>query len=183
MPITVLDSGCNTVCEMKGDGETYLSYTVGGGMPDDVFVDGKPVPGDAGDPIRHNCKSQGEADVGNEDEMLFVDNVGNEYGGAQLLNFPSFPSELELVEGQTYEVTVTVTKSIFNPAVEVENGGSPWDIPTPTETVTTTTSSFTVPIGGYDIVNVDGMSRAFPCDLVTGDCSPLSEFVSVNISV
>jgi len=181
IPITVLDSGCNGVCEMRGDGETYISYTVGGGMPDDVFVDGKPV-GDAGDPVRHDCESQGMADVGNEDDMVFVDGIGNEYGGSQLLNFPSFPNELELVEGQTYEITTTVIKSVYDQAKEVENGGSPWDIPTPTETETTTTSSFTVPIGGYDIVNEDGMSKAFPCNLVTGDCSPLSKFISLNIS-
>jgi len=150
-------------------------------MPDDVFVDGKPV-GDAGDPVRHDCESQGMADVGNEDDMVFVDGIGNEYGGSQLLNFPSFPNELELVEGQTYEITTTVIKSVYDQAKEVENGGSPWDIPTPTETETTTTSSFTVPIGGYDIVNEDGMSKAFPCNLVTGDCSPLSKFISLNIS-
>ena len=100
------------------------------------------------------------------------------------MNFPSHPSLLELVEGQTYEVTIKKTKKVFDQAANVDDGGSAFDMAMETsEEITETKNYFTVPIGGYDVKNDAGMSRAYPCDLMTGACSPLEDFVTLNISV
>ena len=167
IPISLLDSGCSMTCQMPGDGEIFMSYTVG--------------------ETRVDCNSQSSIDGGLIDESSVDDfggGGGDGYLGGQLMNFPSHPSLLELVEGQTYEVTIKKTKKVFDQAANVENGGSAFDMAMETsEEITETKNYFTVPIGGYDVKNDAGMSRAYPCDLMTGECSPLGDFVTLNISV
>jgi hypothetical protein len=154
IPISMTDKYGEDVCEMPlTEDDIFITWTAGA-LEQELDTDGDGVE-EPVPPIEHYCEK---------------------YGEAMLMNaYVNYPQPMYLSAGGEYLVTETKKVMVYDPEKR-DNG---LDYPEITETITE--SQLTIPEEGFDVKGDSGYSRAFSCEMVTGDCLPLEEFVTLSI--